>query len=208
MPRPADLPIDIVVEGPLDEAVLRALVARGGGRIGRAYGLRGKPDVERRVGGICAAAQHSPWIVLIDLDRSADCAPDYLRSLLANKPPPRLCIRVAVRAVEAWLLADAARLAGFLGVSEALFPADPDKLPDPKREIVNLAGRSRDRRKREAMVPSPKSGRPQGPGYNNEMIAFVDGARNGWRPHIARRRSPSLDSCMKRIARLIRSHEK
>lgn len=208
MPRSSDLLIDVVVEGPLDQAVLRALVTRAGGRIGRVFGLKGKADVERRVSGAFAAAQLSRWIVLLDLDHSADCAPVYIRSLVSHEPPHRLCLRVAVRAVEAWLLADAERLAGFLGVSKSLLPEVPDGLSDPKREIVTLARRSRDRSKREAMVPGPQSDRAQGPGYNNEMIAFVGASRNGWRPHVARRRSPSLDSCMKCIARLTRLREK
>jgi hypothetical protein len=205
MSMPSALPIDLVVEGPLDEAVLRVLIARAGGRAGRVYGLRGKSDVERRISGVCAASALSPWVILLDLDRNAYCAADYLRQLVGDRPTGTLCIRVAVRAIEAWLLADAERLAGILSVSQDLLPSDPDKVLDPKRVLVQIATRSPDRSTRDDMVPSAQGGRTQGPGYNNVLIGFVKAARNGWRPHIARRRSASLDSCMKCLARLIRS---
>lgn len=54
-----------------------------------------------------------------------------------------MCFRIAVREVEAWLLADAEQAAGFLAVPLARIPAEPETLPDPKATLIALAGRSR-----------------------------------------------------------------
>ncbi|MCS7168176.1 MAG: hypothetical protein RMI91_03400 [Gemmatales bacterium] len=66
----------------------------------------------------------------MDLDRDASCAPALRKRYLAQLAP-YLCFRVAVRAIEAWLLADAPNLARFLHVCPNLIPPDPESLSDP-----------------------------------------------------------------------------
>ena len=73
--------------------------------------------------------------------------------------------RVAVRAIEAWLLADAERLAKYLGIPRTLVPRFPDQGDHPKRTLVNLARRSRKRAIREGMTPRQGSGVQVGPEY-------------------------------------------
>jgi hypothetical protein len=106
---------------------------------------------------------------------------------------------VAVRAVEAWLLADAERLAAFLGIRAALIPRDPDAEHDPKTTLVNLARRSRRRAIREDIVPREGSGGRVGPGYVGRLIEFVTAAENGWRPGVAAGRSDSLRRCLEAL---------
>lgn len=84
----------------------------------------------------------TPWIVLVDLDSDHDCAPP-LRAAWLPHPAPQMCFRVAVRAVEAWLMADAERLAAFIGVARRRISADPEREENPKRAMVNLARSSR-----------------------------------------------------------------
>src|SRR5262245_27099002 len=98
--------ISAAVEGIVNEAVVRTLIIFIGASLGPVHGKQGKPFLLQRIRGYNAAAQHAPWIVLIDLDRDHDCAPP-LRAAWVPEPAPRLCFRVAVREVEAWLLADA-----------------------------------------------------------------------------------------------------
>lgn len=74
-----------LVEGDLDEAVLRRLAAEASLLIGTVYGKNGKDDLDRRLAGYNNAARFAPWIVLRDLEHDAECAP-VLRSRL---PPER-----------------------------------------------------------------------------------------------------------------------
>ncbi len=108
--------ISAAVEGVTDEAVVRRLITHVGAQPGTVYGKSGKRHLQERVAGYNNAAQHAPWIVLVELDHEADCAPP-LRANWVPAPASRLCFRVAVRAMEAWLLADTENLAAFLGVA-------------------------------------------------------------------------------------------
>jgi len=192
--------ISAAVEGIVDEAVVRRLIAHAGGTPGAVYGRQGKSLLRQRIAGYNNAAQRVPWIVLVDLDRDADCAPP-LRNAWLPQPASHLCFRVAVREVESWLLADVERLADFLGVSRSRVPAQPESLNDPKETLVNLARTSRRRDIREDLVPRPEGGRRVGPAYSSRLIEFVSGR---WRPEIAARRAESLRraiACLTRLAR-------
>ena len=188
-------PISCAVEGVLDEAVLRRLASETGMRIGTVYGKRGKSHLEKRIEGFNNAARQSPWIVLVDLDRDEECAPPLRQKWL---PSPATCMyfRVAVRAVEAWLMADHEKMAGFLRVPQSNIPPHPEELADPKRRLVDIAARSRSRNIREEMVPRPNSGSRVGPGYTTFLIEYV---QEHWRPRIAAQQAPSLHSCMERM---------
>jgi hypothetical protein len=183
--------ITAAVEGDLDEAVLRRILNCAGMSLGSVYGRKGKTALLQSIGGYNNAARYAPWIVLVDLDKDNLCPPAFLQKWLAQ-PSAQMCFRIAVRAIEAWLLADREHLASFLGVGLASLPADPDRLDDPKREIVNLARRSRKRMIREDFVPRDGSGRSVGPLYTARMIEFVGNLSTGWHPGSARQRSASL----------------
>jgi hypothetical protein len=176
------------VEGDLDEAVARRLVHLIGASPGNVYGKRGKEHLRQRVSGYNGAAKHAPWLVLVDLDDEANCPPPAVAAWLSS-PARFLCLRFAVREIEAWLLADRERIAAFLGVTRARLPLDPEAVPDPKETMVNLARYSRRRVVREDLVPRPGSGRRVGPAYAARLIEFVNSA---WDPVEAANRSESL----------------
>jgi len=190
--------ISAAVEGIVDEAVARTLIFFVGGSPGRMHGKQGKPFLQQRIVGYNAAAQHAPWMVLVDLDNDHVCAPP-LRACWLPRLAPRLCFRVAVHAVEAWLLADAERIATFLRVARGKVPTDPEILGDPKAAMVALARASRRRDVYEDMVPRVGSGRPVGPAYSSRLIEF---ASSSWRPEVAAQRAESLRraiDCLKRL---------
>jgi hypothetical protein len=191
------------VEGYLDEVVLQAMASPIGVALEPVYGKKGKQDLRNKVSNYNRAAQFEPWIILVDLNTDAQCAPELCRSWVAE-PSPLLCFRVAVRAVESWLLADRVSIAKFLGVSKSLIPGSPDSLEDPKETLVNLARRSRRTRIREDLVPSPTGGRKVGPAYNSSLIEFVIHSEIGWRPLIAAEHSESLRRCMEAVRRFKR----
>lgn len=203
MPSDNSVVISGAVEGMVDEAVLTRLVDEAGGRVGPIYGKNGKSHLRRILGGYNNAARFSPWLVLVDLDQDVECAPPLVAAWLPA-PAPMMRLRVAVRAIEAWLLADRERLAGFLRVPATRLPLDPDAVPDPKRLLVDLARRSRRRDIREDMVPRAGSGRPVGAAYASRLMEF---AATVWRPEVAAGCSDSLRRCRDRIAELVHRRE-
>lgn len=188
------------VEGDLDEALLRRITAHAGCCLGTVYGREGKPKILKRLAGYNNAANYSPWVILVDLDGDCDCAPACVQQWLPQ-PSRYMCFRVAVRMIEAWLLADRERIADWLGVAEANFPQDPDSLDNPKRELINLARRS-PRRIRTDLVPTDGSGRSAGPLYNARMVEFIEDQNAGWRPDHALLRSDSLARCVNHLRQL------
>jgi hypothetical protein len=189
------------VEGLVDEAVLKRLIEHVGAVPGPVHGRRGKDHLRSRVGGYNQASRFGRWLVLVDLDGDADCAPPFVRDWLPQ-PAPGMCLRVAVRKVEAWLLADRDRLARFLGVKTATVPVGPEALSDPKGKMVELARWSRRREIREDMVPRRGSGRAVGPAYTSRMIEFVLDPDRGWRPSVAAISADSLARCIRCLRQL------
>lgn len=181
----------IAVEGNLDEAVLECVLRHCGHGVSRVYGRSGKESLLRKVGAYSQAARHSPWIMLVDLDQQ-ECAPTIVRTALESCPPG-LIFRVAVREIEAWLLADRSSIAALLGVARTVVPADPESLDDPKQTLVNLARRSRFRQVREDLVPSEGSGRSEGPGYSSRLSDF---AAEVWDVSAAVDSADSLKRCV------------
>jgi len=188
-------------EGPTDEAVLKRLLAEAGAVPGAVYGQNGKQSLKRDIRGYNNAALYSSWFVLIDLDHDAPC-PSALREEWLPEPAPKMCFRVAVREVEAWLLGDRERISAFLGIGTVKVPRDPESLDDPKRTMVDLARQSRRRDIREDMVPRPGSGRSVGPAYTSRMIEFTSDSGR-WRPEVAAENSRSLLRCRNALNRLI-----
>jgi hypothetical protein len=196
---PSGVAILSAVEGIVDEAVIRRLIRYSGGHPGEVYGRNGKNYLRRRIDGFNKAAVRSPWIVLVDLDNEAECAPPLCAAWLPD-PAPLMSFRVAVREVEAWLLADRKGIAAFLRVPVTQVPIAPESLPDPKGTMVNLARRSRRKAIRQDMVPRPGSGRPIGPAYTSRLVEFTSII---WRPEWAERNSPSLKKAIRALGRLI-----
>lgn len=186
------------VEGVVDQTVAARLIRHVGAIPGPAYGRKGKPHLQRQISGYNHAAERAPWLILVDLDHEAECAPP-MRQAWIPAPAPMLCFRIAVRAIEAWLMADAEALASFIGVSRTRIPRDPDTIDHPKTTMVNIASRSRRRAIREDMVPRKGSGRAVGPAYPSRLIEFASGH---WRPNEAAATSESVRraiACLERL---------
>ena len=199
MSETGEVILSAAVEGPVDEAVLRRLIAHEGALLARTYGKRGKSCIRKNLPGYNQAARFSPWVVLIDLDRDAECAPP-LKDEWLPALSQLMCFRIAVREVEAWLLADREGMAKFLSIAQSRIPASPESLDNPKNVLVDLARRSRRKAIREDMVPRPGSGRSIGPAYTSRLIEF---AYTFWRPEVAAHHADSLRRCCGCIQELI-----
>jgi len=201
VPTRAPRSVDFVVEGRTDEAVVRRMAEHVGVSVGHVLVKQGKPAVLASLPGLNGVARHLPWFVLVDLDRSAPCAGEFVLARLPNRS--RLMVmRVAVRAVEAWLLADAHGIAKLLSVPVGRIPNDVEAVDDPKRGIVDLARGSRRRDLREDVPPRTGSGRQVGVAFVSTMLEFI---QSDWNIEEARRRSPSLDRALSRLRELAQS---
>ncbi|MBC8233183.1 hypothetical protein H8E77_26855 [bacterium] len=199
--KPAIPPVNVIVEGITDEAVACRLIEYVGLTCGTMYGKNGRNYILKRLSKYNQAARFTPWLVVVDLENEPDCVPDFVRRVLPN-PADGIRFRVAVRAIEAWLMADAERLAAFLSIPVTRIPSNPDGEPEPKTTLINLARQSRRKAIREDIVPRQGSGSRVGPGYSSRIIEFVKVTKNPWRPEIAITRSDSLRSCMEALQSL------
>jgi hypothetical protein len=190
--------VSVAVEGPLDEAVIKRLADFTKIEIGTVYGREGKNALRSKIKGYNHAAQFSPWIVLVDLNHEQDCAPSLLTSWLP-RPASNMFLRVAVKKLESWLLADRSDISSFLGVSMTLVPQFPDLEDDSKLALVNLARHSRFSSIRHDLVPTQGSGRQVGVAYTSRMTDFVFSI---WDPAQATQNSPSLSRCITVLNRI------
>lgn len=190
--------VTVVVEGDTDIPIARKVVAAVGLQVaGEPIDCGGKDQLDRNLEGYNAAAGYSPWLVLRDLD-DAECAPTLVRQLLAT-PSALMCLRVPVRSIEAWVLADDEAVARFLRVSKGKIPSKPDRLARPKQELVNLARRSRKPAIIADMVPAAGMSRSVGPNYTGRLIEL--GSRY-WSVERARENSESLARALAALQRL------
>jgi hypothetical protein len=191
----AGTPISGVVEGIVDEAIVRSLLATVRRPISTVYVQHGKPRLLSKLSGFNSAATFSPWLVIVDLNGDAECAPEFVRNHMPS-PAPQMLFRVAVRQAETWLMGDRERLAAYLRVSQSRIPFSPEDELDAKASMVNIARRSRDRTIRDDMVPTARSGRKTGANYAGRLIEF---ATREWRPEKAAECVDSLSRCLRRL---------
>ena len=187
----------VATEGLIDTAVVRRICREFELEIAAVYGESGKDRLDGALAGYNAAARFGTWIVLRDLDTDAECAPS-LRARLLAAPAPGMVFRIAVREIEAWLIADQRSFARYFSVPPVRIPNDPESIPRPKEYLVNLVRRSRSRTIREDVVPREGSKAQVGPGYAGRMIEY---ASSVWSPNEASMRSESLKRCLDRLSR-------
>lgn len=192
--------VDALVEGLLDEAVAQRLIRYSGHRVGTTYGKQGAAYLHQKAAGFNVRTRYgNPILLLVDFaDTKLSCPPEVSKSWLSDQSP-RLLLRVVVREIESWLLADQDGIASLLGISVRHLPADPETLADPKQTLVNLARRSRRSMIRRSLVPQPGISAVVGPGYTGVMSSFVS---KQWNIEKARQRATSLDRCLNRLSNI------
>ena len=190
--------ISLAVEDQLSEAVLKKILSMAEDRffVAGCYSRRGFGYLKKNIAGFNNAAKVRPFLVLTDLDTS-ECPPVLIKEWLPHPKHHNLLFRIAVRAVEAWLLADWNGFARFLGITrKGGVYLDVESINDPKRRLIELAQKSRKRNLREAIVPGSKSDARQGPDYNGALIRFVN---EFWDIKAAMRNSISLKRTVKAV---------
>lgn len=190
--------IAVATEDALSEALIETLLHRSSRpvRIAQRFRQQGFGYLKRRMAVFNQIARWRPVLVLTDLDQG-ECAPRVRRDWLRQQfPAPNLLFRIAVREVEAWLLADGEAFAAFIGIDPGKVPSLPETLPDPKQRLLNLVRKSRQRNLKQDILPAPGARTVQGLGYNEQLCRFV---RNHWRVDCAVAHAPSLARAWQRL---------
>ena len=191
------IPINLAVEDVLSEQMLRAILKQCGRdyEVGAVYGKKGFGYLKAKLAGFNNAAKGMPYLMLTDLD-SRPCATSLIETWFgcdledyAKRRSHNLLFFVAVREVEAWLLADRESFARFLKISVDAIPSKSDQMPDPKKQLIDLVRKSKNRRLRDDIVPRDGSIISVGPDYNGRLNEFL---WSNWRLDVAERHSPSL----------------
>lgn len=191
----------VATEDELSEAVAIRLLAEAGvqSEMTRLMRKNGNGYLKKRLDQCNkSAASGFKVFMLTDLDNGA-CAADLVQKWFGRRSRERnFLLRVAVREVEAWLMADREAFAKFIGVSVAKVSREVEVLADPKRELLTIA-KSGKRRIRKALRSEAKSIAVQAPEYNDTLIKFV---RSDWSTERASAQAQSLARARKRIAEL------
>lgn len=158
---------------------------------GRGYGkLRAKANSYNMM-----AKNGFPVLLLTDLDNDS-CPSIKIKKWLGRQPNLGFLLRICVREVEAWLLADREAMASYLKVKLASLPIAPESLADPKAKLIELA-QNAPRRIRVALTPIGSA--TVGPDYNEYLAEYI---LRSWSIDRAMPRSPSLARARNRIAEL------
>lgn len=182
------IPLNLVFEDEISEMVMVKLAEESKKYfIANSYSEGGFGYIKKNIGGFNEAAKGCPFFVLTDLD-TIDCAPTLIDSWLGKSAHPNLIFRIAVREVEAWLLADIEGFSKFTGISESNFWDNAEEIADPKAELLQLIKRCRIRKIWEDILPKNEFA-VVGPNYNGRLGEFV---MKYWNIDRAMKRSDSL----------------
>lgn len=191
--------IALATEDELSEQVGLILAAEARLDVELRFRRGGNGYLQSRISNFCEMVSFQPVLVISDLDRQRCASQLVAKWLGARVRPANLLIRIAVREIEAWLLADHEAMGGLLGRRAGL-PREPDALLDPKQSLLNLARRA-PKRVREELLPLGGALASQGLGYNALLGEFV---RTAWSPTRAALLSPSLRRARRRLNELER----
>jgi hypothetical protein len=179
-----------VVGDSLDLQIVKCMVSRGFGQL------------KSRALSYNQCSVRFPVILLTDLDR-AECPPGLLEDWLGEAVrQPNFLLRVAVRSVESWVMADSAAFAEFFAVPSSVMPRDTDAIRAPKQFLIDLVRRkSRRRSVRDDVVPRPGRQAIQGAAYNEVLCQYLSDC---WNPEAASIHSQSLAKTIMALERLAR----
>jgi hypothetical protein len=191
--------IAIATEDAISEAIAEKLVAQYSHfSIHQKLGKKGNGYLKASLSNFFEMAKQHPVFMLVDLDLSA-CAPKLIEQWQerTNKPKPvNMLLRIVVREIESWLMADYENFNRFL--CNAKIPRDVEALQNPKQTLLNLAKKSPTTIKK-ALLPAKNNLAIQGLEYNSCLCGFV---RETWNPETARANSDSLNRACERLIEL------
>jgi hypothetical protein len=193
--------IYIATEDALSEAVADRLVAEAnqGLCVAVRLGRRGNSYLRKKLPELVRTAKAIPVLLLTGLDR-VDCPPTLLANWRDEQiMPSGMLFRVAVREIEAWLLADREGFAEFCWAPLDKLPERPELLADPKKTLLALIRRYGKREIKAGILPERGSTAKIGFMYNQILAGFVS---DSWSVVRAARNADSLGRTCRRLDEL------
>lgn len=188
--------IAVATEDVLTEVVCERIANELGLSIFMRLRRGGSGYLKSRISSFIEMARQYPVLVVTDLD-DKQCAPRLVRDWVGEKLiPDQFFLRVAVREVESWIMADRERFGDFIG---SRIDFDPEQLADPKAKLLHLASHA-PRSVREELISQRSAIASQGVGYNTKLSEFV---AEQWCPRRALASSDSLRRTVERLSSLI-----
>lgn len=191
----------IATEDALSEAVADRLVleVNHGLRVAVRIGRQGNGYLKKKFSSLAKTADSIPVLLLTDLDR-IDCPSILLAHWRGEQIPSNgMLFRVAVREIEAWLLADREGFSNFCGIPLDKMPQHPELLDDPKLTLLSLVRRYGTQKIKAGLLPERGSSAKIGYAYNQILARFV---RDTWSVILASRNADSLARACRRLQEL------
>lgn len=187
--------IAIATEDILTEVVCERIAHHFGIEVSLRLRRGGNGYLKSKFDSFIQMSRMYPVLVVTDLDRKI-CAPSAIQEWRNGRElPAGLLLRIAVREIEAWLMADHQAFGDLIG-SRIDFCVE--SVLDPKEKLLSLAARA-PRAIREDLVASRGAISSQGIGYNTRLSSFVI---SDWCPTRAAENCESLRRAMGRISEL------
>jgi hypothetical protein len=191
----------LATEDALSEAVAERLILEEnyGLQVAVRVGRKGNTFLRMKLPQFKEIARSIPIFVLTDLDlvKCPVCLIEEWNG--REKLPAKMLFRVAVREIEAWLLADREGFAAFSGVPLHRIPDQPETLVNPKETLLNIVRRYGKRVIKADILPERGSTARIGLSYNQALCAFV---KSTWSPDRAALVAKSLHSTRYRLHEL------
>lgn len=199
---PHSLNVALVVEDELSLSVMLKVMAftQRDYIVLRPLVERGVDNIRRSLPKYRNASRALAHIVVVDLD-DEPCAPALRAQWGLTTLPAQMLFRVAVREVEAWILADRTGFANFASILPSKVSQTPETLSDPKQTLINLVRSSRNRQLSREIVPKQGTSMSKGPLYNERLSKFV---RNDWDVAAAMQAAPSLQRTVNRLQHFLK----
>lgn len=186
----------VASEDVLLEAVTKRLLVDFGHNIGDIIFIctGGQTKLHKRVPDLIKSSRGGLHVIVsTDLD-TYQCPVKLRDKWFPNGIPTLFLFSVAIREVDAWLLADE-NIRSFLK-SRLSAPENPETLQDAKRALLFLAKHSKSRSIRDEMIARDDSLARIGPGYNRLLREFIS---SQWDHEAASIKSPSLRRYRERL---------
>ncbi|MEO5572803.1 MAG: hypothetical protein ABIT08_07895 [Bacteroidia bacterium] len=192
----AQIPLNLVFEDQISEFIMVKLIEKTKKFIiGNSYSEGGFGYIKKNISGFNEAAKGCPFFILTDLD-NMDCPPTLINTWLREPMHENLIFRIAVKEVEAWILADIEGFCEYTGISSSHLSDTPEEIIDPKAELIKLIRICRKRKIKEDILPIDQYA-SIGPNYNARLGEFVI---NYWSISRAMKRSDSLKRAIEHLS--------
>lgn len=192
------------VEGGTDALVAEKLILHVGRRPRQVSASGGAGTIDVKLKRWALPTNWAPMLVLRDWDLvdGVSCPPALVDKVAGIRRPSSLAVRIVVRSMESWLMADTTAARKFFQTSR--LPRDPETVDRPKLALVAACRDSGLRRIRDGMVPRLGSGGAVGADFVSLVSEF---ARDHWDPARAQENAPSLRRAIDRMQMLVDAGE-